>query len=83
MATTTIEGNELYLAFLRKHRGWRQVDLARASGIDQSRLSLIEQGRLRPTDSQLARLGRALHFSPAAALTRPVVVVLPEPEDRS
>ena len=77
---TTERGNDLYLVYLRKQRGMRQRDLALASGIDASRLSLIEQGRLRPTDAQLSQLATALMFSPASALLRPVVVVLPEPD---
>jgi transcriptional regulator with XRE-family HTH domain len=55
----------LKLAFL--DRGLRQIDVAAAIGIDETRLSRIVNGREPPSPRVKAALARLLH-KPAAAL---------------
>ena len=51
---------------LRRQRRWTQYDLEFASGISQSRLSLIERG-IRPlTEADSVALGAALGVEPEA-----------------
>jgi transcriptional regulator with XRE-family HTH domain len=46
---------------LRQAKGWRQVDLAERSGIDQGNISKIEQGQTRGVDfATLEKLADAL-----------------------
>jgi ribosome-binding protein aMBF1 (putative translation factor) len=48
------------LAERRLALGMKQEDLAQATGISQSEISRIEQGRANPTFGRLSRLSRAL-----------------------
>jgi transcriptional regulator with XRE-family HTH domain len=51
----------------RRGRGWSQAELARRAKLDQSTLSKIESGWLRPYPRQLRRLARALGVPPEVA----------------
>ncbi len=62
------------LCYERKARKLSQMTLARAAGINQPDLSMIERGRLVPTEAQLARIAAALDL-PAGELLKEVVVV--------
>ena len=64
----------LHLEFERHRRRWSQGFLATLTGIRQPEISLIERGRLQPTDEQLERLARALNVAPPSALLKPVVL---------
>jgi len=76
----------LRIKFERVKRGWSQTCLgqrAHAMGglprvIAQAEISLIEAGRLTPTDEELEALGRALRISPASVLLKPVLVQDPD-----
>jgi len=48
---------------VRHERGWRQVDLAAASGLTQKYISEIESGRVDPRWSVICRLTSALGVS--------------------
>lgn len=48
------------LASLRKSRHLTQGDLAEVTGIGQSEISRIEQGKANPTQETLSRLGASL-----------------------
>ncbi len=50
------------LAYLRRHRGWTQRDLALRSGIHQPEISRIETGATIPTEATLERLAAALGY---------------------
>ena len=65
------------LQFLRIDQGLKQPALAKSSGVPQPTISLIENGRLNPTEDELARLGRALGVPPSV-LMRPVTLALTE-----
>ncbi len=52
------------LQFLRLEQRLKQPALAKQSGVPQPTISLIENGRLNPTEEELQRLGRALGVSP-------------------
>ena len=52
------------LVLMRKELGDRQKDLATRSGIYTSRVRLIEQGRVRPTEDEVRRLAGALDADP-------------------
>lgn len=75
---------------LRSFRGWKQVELARRSGIGASRLSRIEKGRSAPNLVELARLRKALEADldqivfgdPAAGALRRLAAELKDPEAR-
>lgn len=64
----------LRLAYERMKRHWSQSELGRRSGIRQQDISLIETGRLIPTDEQLFRLAVALRMSPPEILLKPTVL---------
>jgi transcriptional regulator with XRE-family HTH domain len=57
----------LQLTRERRARGWSQAELARRAKLDQSTLSKIESGWLRPYPRQLRRLARALGVPPEVA----------------
>ena len=65
----------LRLQFERIARGLTQAQLARLAGTHQSHVSLIEQGRLRPTKTELEGLACALGCAQPAALLRRIVAV--------
>jgi transcriptional regulator with XRE-family HTH domain len=44
------------VVFLRSLRGWSQTEMARAAGMDKSRISLYEQGRKVPSPRSLGKL---------------------------
>jgi transcriptional regulator with XRE-family HTH domain len=67
----------LFLRYIRLERGINQNALAKRSSVRQQTISLIEIGRLKPTESELARLADALNVSPPSRLMKHV----PEPED--
>lgn len=52
----------------RKRRRWRLDDLAYHSRLAASDISRIETGRLRPSERQLKRLGRALKVESSVLL---------------
>jgi transcriptional regulator with XRE-family HTH domain len=45
---------------LRQMAGVTQTVLARATGIDRSRLSLIESGQIKPTEAQARKIKKVL-----------------------
>jgi transcriptional regulator with XRE-family HTH domain len=53
------------MRILRNLWGWTQQGLALTCGIPASYLSLIESGRLEPSDQQLAKIRAALHWTAA------------------
>lgn len=61
MAELTI-GDLILLA--RRHRGWNQQDLSRASGIPGATLSRYETNLNQPTAPQIRRLAAALGVDP-------------------
>ena len=65
------------LQFLRLDQGLNQPALAKQSGVPQPTISLIENGRLNPTEDELERLGRALG-APPGVLMRQVTPDLSE-----
>jgi transcriptional regulator with XRE-family HTH domain len=62
---------------LRKERGWSQTDLAAETEVEQSAISLIENGRANPTLLMLESIARALDvafielFAPPRRQRRP------------
>lgn len=52
------------LKIVREARGFSQWDLAVRTGLDRSRLSLIENGYIVPTSEQLAKIREALSWTP-------------------
>jgi transcriptional regulator with XRE-family HTH domain len=68
----------LRLQFERNNRHISQAALGRATRIAQPHISLIEQGRLIPTNAQLARLG-AFFGLPPHQLMKDVCVLTPTP----
>lgn len=52
------------LKVIREARGVSQWELSSMTGIDRSRLSLIENGHVEPTDEQLSRIREALAWTP-------------------
>ena len=69
-----------YFHYLRLTRRLTQHQLAAMTHINQSHISLMELGRLTPTDAQLEDMAMALGITPARVLMKPVVV---EPEEVS
>ncbi len=53
---------------LRKHRGLTQAALAERTGLPQSEISRIENGRRRLTVERLIAIAQALEASPAELL---------------
>ena len=70
-----------YFHYLRLTRRLTQHQLAAMTRINQSHISLMEQGRLTPTDAQLEDMAMALDISPARVLMRTVVVEPAEIEE--
>lgn len=64
----------LRITYERIRRRWSQAELSRRSGIRQQDISLIELGRLQPTDSQLLCLANALLISPPSVLLKPTIL---------
>lgn len=64
----------LRLTYERIRRHWSQSELGRRSSIRQQDISLIETGRLIPTEEQLLRLANALLITPPAVLLAPTVL---------
>lgn len=56
------EDMSLASRFLRGLRGWTQTDLARAAGMDKSRISLLESGDVVPDRALMQRLSTAADF---------------------
>lgn len=54
--------------FERRRQGLTQHALAARSGVPQTYISLLERGRLVPTETELDRLARVLDVSPSRAL---------------
>lgn len=52
------------LKIIREARGVSQWELATKTGIDRSRLSLIENGYAEPSDAQLESIKSALDWTP-------------------
>jgi transcriptional regulator with XRE-family HTH domain len=67
----------LRIKYERKTRGFTQDVVDVLAFVHQPQLSLIENGRLRPTQAQLQRLAKALRVSPPEVLLRPVEIVEP------
>lgn len=57
----------LLVVLLRALRHWSQAELARASGIQKSQISLYELWKIRPTEASLRRLAVAAGLTWAAA----------------
>jgi len=57
----------LNLTRLREARGWSRSELARRAKMTAADVGKIEAGRLRPYDSQLRKLARALGVPPRDA----------------
>lgn len=53
---------------LRGLKGWSQLDLAAATGISQTNLSAIENGRVEIGKSRAITLAEALHVHPASIM---------------
>lgn len=53
------EDLKVAISFLRTFRGWNQTELAKASGIDKSLISLYEMGRKVPSRKTVERLVKA------------------------
>ena len=70
------------LEFERRKRRFSQVTLESLSGVRQETISLVERGRMNPTEDELQSLARALGISPAAILLREVRPAV-EPEELS
>lgn len=51
------------LKIVREARGFSQWDLSNRTGIDRSRLSLIENGHIEPTIEQLESIKIALNWT--------------------
>ena len=71
----------LRLEYERRIRRWSQVKLAEKSRIPQKDISLIERGRLIPTEQQLVNLANALKITPASVLMNPTVLQTDEEMD--
>jgi transcriptional regulator with XRE-family HTH domain len=54
--------------FERRRRGLTQHALADLSGVPQTYISLLERGRLIPTETELDRLAHVLDVTPSGAL---------------
>lgn len=65
----------LRLTYERIRRHWSQTELGRRARIRQQDISLIEIGRLIPTEEQLLRLANALAITPPSVLMKPTVLV--------
>jgi len=73
------------LLALRVARQLSQVELARASGVQQAEISRLERGRGNPTLKTLSALGQVLRFELAAVppgTAHPVALSEQEPEAR-
>ena len=46
----------------RQERGWSQSELGRKTGIHASTISLIESGRLVPSETHIAKIARAFRL---------------------
>lgn len=55
-------GRRLYNLMLKK--GWRQADLARASGLPRDSISTYVRGTVRPTEESLKKVASALGVKP-------------------
>jgi transcriptional regulator with XRE-family HTH domain len=64
--------------FERQRRNWTLKQTAFFSTLTTAEISLIETGRLTPTDAQLEKLARAFRVSPPSVLLKPVAVSDPE-----
>ena len=53
-----------WLNELMINRGWRQADLARATGISRSGISLLLNGQIRPAPQTIMQLSQALRIKP-------------------
>ena len=67
-------GADVLFPYLRLTRRLTQHHLAAMTHINQSHISLMEQGRLTPTEAQLDDMAMALGISPARVLMRTVVI---------
>ena len=54
------------MKYERIRRGWSQEQLEHLARIPQPQISLIETGRLKPTEAQAIRLASALDIPPGA-----------------
>ena len=63
------------LKYLRTESDFTHRHLATLSGLTSSEISLIESGRLKPSQGQLERLAKALHVSRPAALIEKVQLI--------
>ena len=52
------------LKIVRISKNIVQWDLAKATGISQSKISLIERGQITPTDEEMSTIAKALDVSP-------------------
>jgi transcriptional regulator with XRE-family HTH domain len=66
----------LYLEYIRRARGYGQVELSQRSGIQQRLISGFEIGRVIPRPHELRALANALDVAHPEALMRP----MPSPE---
>lgn len=48
------------LRIARVRKRWAQIDLANRSGVSQARISLIENGRVRPSNHEIKKIADAL-----------------------
>lgn len=62
------------LQYFRRKRGLTQAGLGNRVGQQQSTISHLERGALKPSDELLAKLADALGVSPAYVLLQPVVI---------
>lgn len=52
------------IKLIRQAKKISQLELSKATAIDNTRLSLIENGHVQPTDEQLSRIREALAWTP-------------------
>jgi transcriptional regulator with XRE-family HTH domain len=71
------------IRYARGQRGWRQQDLARATGMARPNIARLELGRVMPTMRTLEKVGRALDVPLANLLQPPNLDASAAAEDRA
>lgn len=78
--TTTAEVNAHAVRYLREQKGWKQKDLALASGVGLSDISRIENGHTKnPSSSTLNALAEALGVPMARIMKGPAMARMYDP----
>lgn len=66
------------IKLIRQARRVSQLELSKMVSIDNTRLSLIENGHVQPTDEQLSRIREALGWTPELDEVLSRIAALPE-----